>query len=193
VRHLPAALKLLASKAGAAVAAASLAVGTVAAVQQVEPVALDTTTAGTELEVPAAPDEDTGPVEPELEEQEPAAEPLAEDREPDEDTDPGDDTERDDEGTEEPATSPFGEGPEEAARGGGSATSERVHRAQVEGADVRPGDPGFGPAVSASARSGGHGQRVAPAARGDQEARSRSGDHPGGRSERSQARGPERR
>ena len=46
----------------------------------------------------------------------------------------------------------------------GSATSERVHSALVNGADVRPGDEGWGAAVSESARSGGHGQRVSEAA-----------------------------
>jgi hypothetical protein len=51
--------------------------------------------------------------------------------------------------------------------GRGSATSDRVHEALTLDGELRPGDEGWGAAVSESARSGGHGERVSRAARGD--------------------------
>jgi hypothetical protein len=58
---------------------------------------------------------------------------------------------------------------EETGREGrGSATSERVHEALTLDGELRPGDEGWGAAVSESARAGGHGQRVSRAARGEE-------------------------
>jgi hypothetical protein len=64
--------------------------------------------------------------------------------------------------------SPVDEDDDRGGRGErrGSATSERVHEALTLDGELRPGDEGWGAAVSESARSGGHGERVSRAARG---------------------------
>jgi hypothetical protein len=78
------------------------------------------------------------------------------------DPDVSDDGDGDGDGDEVPAA----DEPDGGVEGRGSATSERVHEALTLDGELRPGDEGWGAAVSESARSGGHGERVSRAARG---------------------------
>jgi hypothetical protein len=190
VRHLTRALRAIGSKAGVTAVAATLAVGGVATAQTgeatPEPPPAETEDDDADEDDAADEDDETGTSDDDPDEGDDDGTTDDDDDADDDDdesdeADEADEVGESDEDVDDPATDGSDgevEDADDAAEdrpteetgreGRGSATSERVHEALTLDGELRPGDEGWGAAVSESARAGGHGQRVSRAARGEE-------------------------